>query len=220
VPQIARPQAVPLTRLSTVEAVVSALREQVLDGTLPAGSALREADICDAFAVSRHTVRTALQSLVHEGVLRHAANRGAYVPELSANDVRDVYRLRTLLELDAVRTLAGDHDALAPARAAIDALRAAPDGDWGALRDADLAFHRSLIDALGSPRTSRTYASLISELRLCFLQVQREFEDHADIVGQHERLLELLESGDADGSVVYLREHLDTARDSIATSLG
>jgi DNA-binding GntR family transcriptional regulator len=218
-----RPPATSLRPVSTVEALVSALREQILDGTLEAGRSVREADFAEAFGVSRHTVRVALQALAHEGLVRHEANRGATVAQLTPGDVADVFHLRTTIEVDAVRTLsltdggapvAGAHEALAALEAVSDA------AGWGALRDADIAFHQALVDALGSARTSRTHGALMSEMRLAFLLIRDEFRDRADLVRQHREILSAIESGDAEGAERRLRMHLVESRERIDAVLG
>jgi DNA-binding GntR family transcriptional regulator len=212
-----RLHATPLQRVSTVEALTKALREQVLDGTLAADTPLREAELCEVFGVSRHTVRTALRALGHEGLARLEPNRGAFVPELTAEDVDDLFRLRSALELTAVRTLAQEPRRRDGARRAAPAPQAIPeDASWTAVRDADLDFHRALVDALASPRVTRTYAALMTELRLSFLQLQQELEDHRDVARQHTEILDAIESGDAGEAARLLQVHLDEARENIA----
>jgi DNA-binding GntR family transcriptional regulator len=211
-----RLHATPLERVSTVEALTKALRDRVLDGTLAADTPLREAELCEVFGVSRHTVRTALRALGHEGLARLEPNRGAFVPELTADDVDDLFRLRSALELTAVRTLAQE-PRRAAARRAAQALQGIPeDASWTAVRDADLDFHRALVDALASPRVTRTYAALMTELRLSFLQLQQELEDHRDVARQHTEILDAIESGDAGEAARLLQVHLDEARENIA----
>jgi DNA-binding GntR family transcriptional regulator len=212
-----RLHATPLERVSTVEALTKALRDRVLDGTLAADTPLREAELCEVFGVSRHTVRTALRALGHEGLARLEPNRGAFVPELTADDVDDLFRLRSALELTAVRTLAQEPRRRDAARRAAQALQAIPeDASWTAVRDADLDFHRALVDALASPRVTRTYAALMTELRLSFLQLQQELEDHRDVARQHTEILDAIESGDAGEAARLLQVHLDEARENIA----
>jgi DNA-binding GntR family transcriptional regulator len=212
-----RLHATPLQRVSTVEALTKALREQVLDGTLAADTPLREAELCEVFGVSRHTVRTALRALGHEGLARLEPNRGAFVPELTAEDVDDLFRLRSALELTAVRTLAQEPRRRDGVRRAAPAPQAIPeDASWTAVRDADLDFHRALVDALASPRVTRTYAALMTELRLSFLQLQQELEDHRDVARQHTEILDAIESGDAGEAARLLQVHLDEARENIA----
>jgi len=204
----------PLRRLSTVDALAEAIREQILEGALPPRTALRESEISRTFGVSRHTVRTALQALGHEGLVHHAPSRSAWVRELTAEDVADVYRLRILLEVEAARTVAGRSDALGPAREALDALRATT-APWGSVRDADLTFHQAIVDAVGSPRITRTFASLMTELRLAFRQLRPELEDHDLIVRQHADILDALERGGARGAESAVRAHLAEARDRV-----
>lgn len=209
-----------LNRVSTVDALVTALRDQILDGTLRADSPLREAELSNAFGVSRHSVRSALQALSHEGLARSERNRGAFVRQLVAEDVIDVYRIRVLLETAAARSLAGDTAALLPARRVLDGIKSLEsDGEWGRVRDADLAFHQALVDALGSDRVSRVFRDLVVELRLGFLQLRHEL-DPTDVYDEHSRILEAIELGDnIDGAVALLQAHLERARDEITRTL-
>ncbi|PKW16356.1 GntR family transcriptional regulator [Saccharopolyspora spinosa] len=212
--------SVQLGRISTVEAVTIELRRRVLDGSEAAGSALRELDLVSLFGVSRQSVRAAIQVLVHEGLLRHEPNRGVFVPMLAADDVRDIYSLRTALELEAVTVLVGHPDRLRPARKALDELAALPpDADWGEVRDADLGFHAALVDALGRPRTSRAFHSVLGELRLAFRQLRAELEDHAEVVRQHREILEAAERGDLPLAAELTRTHLDDAVEAICSGV-
>ncbi|MDO0916656.1 GntR family transcriptional regulator [Streptomyces sp. DT2A-34] len=215
-----RAQLPALQRVSTVEAVATTLRDQILDGNLPAGQPLREADLSEQLRVSRHSVRVALSNLTHEGLVRHEPNRGAFVRDMSTHEIADCYRLRSILELEAARTLCGDTAALSRARAAVQRLVDTPtDSPWAAQREADLAFHRELVDALGSPLISRTYESLMMELRLCFLVEGVKDKDPEVIAQTHVALLEILESGDVDEAVRVLTEHLDSSRDDAIEAL-
>lgn len=205
-------------RVSSVEATAVVLRDQILEGHLPAGSPLREAELCSHLGISRHTVRVALSNLAHEGLVRLEPNRGAFVRGLTAQDIRDCYRLRTILELEAVRGLSGNVAALAKAREAVGRLIGIPaDAPWSVSRDADLEFHRELVDALGSPRISRTYESLMTELRLCLLVEDFPSKDKRVNAANHLKMLEVLESGDTDGVVALLEAHLhDSCVETVA----
>ena len=59
-----------LARVSTVDALVDALRHRVLSGELAPGAAMREVELSEEYGVGRHSLRAALQALVHEGLLR------------------------------------------------------------------------------------------------------------------------------------------------------
>lgn len=200
-----------LKRISTVDALVEAIGGRVLDGSFAPGEALREPDLCGQYGVSRHSLRTALQTLAHEGLVRLVANRGAFVPSFEESDIRDLFVLRSILECGAIERLAiEDPAALEPIRASIEALEAMPaSAAWGQMREADMAFHRAIVASIGSARVSRTHASVISESRLCLRQLRAEYEDHGLVVAQHKEILQALLDGDRARARQLLLDHLD-----------
>ena len=210
---------VPLQRVSTVDAVVIALRQEVFDGHLPLGQVLREGALCDRFGVSRHSLRMALSALAHEGVLRHEPNRGVFVRTLTEAEIADCFRMRRLLELQAVETICGDKPALMGARRAVEQMVQSTQqrSPWTAVREFDVAFHSALVDALGSRHMTNAYQSLLVELRLCFLVEGFKDKDQAHVAQDHLDLLEALDSGNLAHATRLLSEHMTTSeQDAIA----
>lgn len=82
---------------------LEALREAILEGVLAPGERLRQEDLATSFATSRIPVREALRVLTYEGLVRSAPNRGFTVTGLSADEIEEIYELRTVLEAHAVR---------------------------------------------------------------------------------------------------------------------
>ena len=211
---------VQLGRVSTVEAVVLALREHIFDGHLPMGHVLREVSLCAEFGVSRHSMRVALSTLGHEGLVHHEPNRGMFVRTLSPAEIQDCYRMRTLLELEAVKKVCGDRGALAPARTAVeDMLDVSPGRHWTEIRDADLAFHAAIVNALGSSHMSRAYQALLVELRLCFLIEGFEDKDRRRLAQVHLALLEALEAGHLARATRLFSDHLASSEDDALRAL-
>lgn len=82
---------------------------------------------------------------------------------------------------------------------------------------ADMRFHRSLIDAVGSERTSRLYDSLASEVVFCMSQVQgASLLSTGVIADEHAQIMRLIEAGDGDASPALLSVHLGRARERLA----
>jgi DNA-binding GntR family transcriptional regulator len=94
-------------RASTAGRVADVLRDRVTEGHLVPGTRLSEEEIGEALGVSRNTLREAFRLLSHERLLEHVFNRGVFVRSLSRDDVRDVYRVRRLVECAAVRYAGG-----------------------------------------------------------------------------------------------------------------
>jgi DNA-binding GntR family transcriptional regulator len=212
-----------LHRESSAEQLARVIREQVLKGSIPPGTPLREAQVVASAGVSRSTAREALRLLAFEGLVEHSLHRGASVRQLSAADIEDIYRVRRLIE-----TAAADVVDVAPERwsaltGAFEELeRAAGERDWGSLVEADLAFHRALVGLLGSERLDRLQRSLELELRLALSItpfVEREFDDPEPIVTDHRLILEYLLDGDADRFRARLLDHLDHHEKAVIRAL-
>lgn len=115
----AQTPAAPLARRALYLEVAERLREQIFARILQPGDWIDEQALAAAFGISRTPLREALKVLAVEGLVTMKPRRGAYVTEMSVQDVSEVYHLLGLLESDAVA------DAARRASAAqIDELRA------------------------------------------------------------------------------------------------
>lgn len=209
-----------LRTVSLVEALAASLRTLVLDGELAAGATLTETDVAERFQVSRPTAKTAISLLVQAGLLRRQAHRTAYVPQLSAADVRDLFLVRIPLELAVVERIAGlDRPRLDGASLAVrDMSDLAADSAHGTFVEADLGFHQQLVDALGSSRLSTLYATLTGEIHLSMVQSHFAL-GRQRIIDEHGAVLDALAAGDPARAVNTMRAHLTGARDSLAAHL-
>lgn len=202
-----------LKTVSTVDALADALRDRILDGSIAPGTPLREAQWADEFGVARHTFRAATQQLIHQGLLRHAPNRGVQVPRLEPEDIGDVFVLRSALELAALRSVVDHGEVPADAVAAVTALEALPiAAPWHEVVLADMAFHRALINAADSPRLVRAYAASAAEIEFCLVQLRPHYERPDQVAVEHRELLTAIALGDAEAAERLLRTHLDEAR--------
>lgn len=205
---------------SVVDAVSDDVRRRMFTGELAGGVSLPESLVAEEYAVSRSTAKAAIEKLTSEGLLQRTAHKTARVPVLSASDVTDIYRTRLKLESEAVRELAGVRNSPLTATAANEEVRASGQGPALASVDPDMRFHTSLVNALGSPRLERIYASLVDEVRLCMAQVQgRSLLDVELIAGEHQEILDRIGRGDAEGAVATLHTHLYRASERLVAAI-
>jgi DNA-binding GntR family transcriptional regulator len=193
------------------DAIFETLRARIIDQSEPPGSTLTESAVALRFGVARPTAKLALERLVAEGLLRREAHRAARVPELDRDDIADLFATRRLIESAAVAALAAG--GALPA-AALDAhrelLAVAPRG--GAFAGADAAFHRALVAGSPSPRLARMHGALMGEIELCIGQVQaHHLLDVADVVAQHQRILDAVLAGDPSAAAELAAAHIDAA---------
>lgn len=83
--------------------VCTVLRKAILKGDLKPGERLVQTDLADQIGVSRMPVREALRTLELEGLIKMEPHKGAVVREITKEDIREIYELRTLLEPIALK---------------------------------------------------------------------------------------------------------------------
>jgi DNA-binding GntR family transcriptional regulator len=83
--------------------VFSIIEQDILNGVYKPGENLTETKLCEKLGVSRTPVREALTQLDLEGLVRVIPNKSAVVTGISAQDIRDIYTIRILIEGLAAR---------------------------------------------------------------------------------------------------------------------
>ena len=102
--------AVTLTSRALYVEVAELLRQRIFSRNLEPGSWIDELRIAEELGISRTPLREALKVLAAEGLVTMKVRRGAYVTEVSEQDLRDVYHLLSLLESDAAGVVAATAD--------------------------------------------------------------------------------------------------------------
>ena len=201
--------------MTTVAALVTALRDRILNGELAPGTRLIEREIVESYDVARVSARSALAQLAAEGLVVVEPHRGARVASLSTEALHDVFALRTALEVEAARiALAERPDALdAELGAAVDGLARvcrARRVVWRRVVDAHEDVHRALVDAARSPRISAVHHSLAGELRL-FVVALRPVWSPEEMVAHHETLRRELQTEGPEA----VRRHLSEGEHAV-----
>ncbi|MES2172023.1 MAG: GntR family transcriptional regulator [Actinomycetota bacterium] len=88
----------------------TALREQILDGDLPAGTVLAEVEQSVRLGVSRTPLREALTRLASESLVSGHSGRGVVVTDVSIERVNELFEVRQALEEQAARLAARRRD--------------------------------------------------------------------------------------------------------------
>ncbi len=205
-----------VNRSTTVERVSDALRTAVLSGELTPGTPLREVDLAERMKVSRGSVREALVRLSDEGLLRRTSFRGVEVKQLTADEIRDLFVVRKLIELTAVDAAAtvGAAALAELRRAVVEFGQAIRTGDAVDRNRADMFVHIRLVGLLNSPRLSRIHGELMSELQLALVSHYRDSTilPGTELTNRHEEFLRMLLDGDTVGAREQLERRLDLAQ--------
>lgn len=84
--------------VSLRQQVIERLRDAVISGSLSPGQRLTERELTDSLGVSRTVIREALRQLEAEGLIEVIPNRGPVVRTLTADEAKDIYRIRAVLQ--------------------------------------------------------------------------------------------------------------------------
>ena len=193
------------------EAALSAIRQAISGGDLKPGQRLVESDIAEQMGISRAPVREALRQLETEGLVVSEPHRGAFVTELSATDLWEIYTLRAAIESLAVRlvTEKASAEMLAQLQQAVaDMAQAAHEGDLTHLADLDMSFHETLCRASGHSRLLAAWLSMIAQIRI-FIDLTNTLYLPADeVVDLHTEVVEHIKNGRAEEAGQALARHI------------
>jgi DNA-binding GntR family transcriptional regulator len=149
--------------ITAQEAVLGELRRRLVGGLLRPGDQIRQDALAEELGVSRVPVREAMRILEGEGQIAYSPHRGYFVAELDVDELAEIYRLRDILETEAVR--AGFHalseeDTDRMTQAMEEMREAAASGNIAALTVSNRTFHFTLFASSGMTRLLRILTQL------------------------------------------------------------
>jgi len=196
------------------QAVLVELRRRIATGELRAGEQVRQDALAAQLGVSRVPLREALKMLEGEGQVVYHPRRGYFVATLDLADLVEVYRLRELLEAEAVRSAvpALDAAALSALGEAVAAGRAADaDDDVAAMVAANRRFHFGLLAAADRPRLLRLIRVLWDATDAYRSVYYGDADTRAQVHREHEAILRACVRADTEQVVALLAAHRDHA---------
>ncbi len=201
--------------VSTVDAIYKTLADDIFSMRFLPGAKITEAALCSRYGVSRNTLREAVAQLLAHGLLVKIPNKGISVRALSYTDVKEIFRLRELLELEAIRNiLESGNMPIELARLVKDLDENEAENSWDAHINADILFHLQLIHSADSPRLFRLYSSIFAEVKLCIYYSRHVVPMNPENAAQHRKIFAAMENDDLEEAQRLLSEHLRTAVES------
>jgi DNA-binding GntR family transcriptional regulator len=194
--------------LTAQEAVLAELRRLILAGHLHPGSPIRQDVIATSLGVSRVPVREALKILEGEGQITYRPHRGYFVTELTFEDVQEIYRIRELLESEALRVgvpKLTDEDLATMAECLED--MEAQAGATGAMSESNARFHLTLLNASGMAhllKHIRLLRDATDAYRSLYYMSDQAVEN---VRGEHRAIYEAAAARDPERVIGYANEH-------------
>lgn len=214
---------------------VEEIGRRIIRGDIPPGSALHPDKLEAELGVSKTVVREAMRVLASKGLIESRQKRGTTIrPRADWNlldsdllrwqgssapsegFLEDLAEVRAIVEpagarLAATRRTDADLDAI---RQALDAMAGAGT-DADAMVEADLAFHRALLDAAHNELLSRMEVVIEAGLRIRD-RIVHGAQHTSDSLPVHRELLRAVEAGDPDAAVAAVESLLTQASEDLA----
>jgi len=201
---------------SLVARVYETLWKQIVEGERLPGERLIDAELVDELGVSRTPIRHALYQLQQARLIEASTGRGFHVVLFDADDVRELYDLRTILEVAAVRA-AAPRIAEPALRAALDEhqlMRRMPEQDAGPrfLRS-DVSFHHQLVAGnSGNRRLAEAVAAQRAQMSLFMVGGTRVPGGISKAIDEHLLIIEALLDGDVDRAATGMEQHVQRVK--------
>ena len=187
----------------------------IVEGDFRPGDRVAGHIVAKKLGVSRAPVREALSALEREGIVVQIPRRGYYVAEFTRKDISELYGLRLLLELGALRYIVGrlSQNELSKLQRMVDDLgRAAKDqSDRGLIVFLDLEFHSYICALSHHSRLCSVWNSLRLQTQLLIGATSSTYYENPEEPRLwHQRILDAIASGDPAAERI-LTDHLTDA---------
>lgn len=195
--------------LSLNDRVAEQIREQIVRGEFQPGARLSEVALSDTLEISRNTLREVFRLLTKEGLLRHVPNRGVFVAIPSMASIMDIYRVRRMIECQALLQAIPQHPARQEMREAVQAQRQLRDSKrWVDVGTANMRFHKGVVALADSERLNTMFSQLLVELRLAFGMLSDAEFLHAPYIEMNVSILQHFEAGDMERAAKQMHDYL------------
>lgn len=196
------------------------IREAIESRQLEMGTPLPENHLAREIGVSRTPIREALRSLEQDGYVKIIPQKGAFVSEISLEDLKEIYDIRKLLEpfaaLSAVNRIPdGEIDEMERGWKALKKAALAGEVSLSKVSEMDLLLHMTITKYATNKRIGAIITTYHAQIqRFQKLSAQSLANIH-ETISQHLEILEKLRERDAKGLSSLLYEHIAKSESNI-----
>lgn len=206
------------------ERAANLVERDIIAGLHAPGARLGIVDLVQRYEIGATPLREGLSRLVSRGLIVGIGQRGFRVAEVSREDLLDITRMRTVVEIEALRlAIASGDDAWEAGivgtlhqmrrhieRTGNDFREGAPDFDR-----LHKAFHTALLAACGSKRLLTAHSDLYDQAYRYRRVMMRSFDSGKKFVAAHQSLADRVLARDVAGAQTMLEVHLHSTLDFV-----
>lgn len=202
-------------RTTLSEGAYAAIRRKILTGALTPSSKLVVATLANGLSLSATPINEALAALEREGLVTYLPHRGYFVSSVTPENVEEVYSVREVFELMAVRFAAQKADQATVQRLAAilrEAEQSIRLGDTTTFADLDIEFHRVIWASTDNSLAIRIGELIGGQIRLLVATTARAPGRFRGAFEEHREVYRAIENKDPAAAVAAMRKHIRTAK--------
>jgi DNA-binding GntR family transcriptional regulator len=207
------------------ERVFCRLREDIVEGRIPAGSKISEAELAHTYGISRGPLREAIGQLASVGLVERRPNIGARVIALKGRDLLDIYHVREALEGMAARLAAENmsDEEIVELQRMLDDHGMQMDQENGNSyfqKSGDLDFHFKIVTGSGNHRLEKLLChDLYYIVRLYRYQFGMRSSRGPVALAEHRHIVDAIARRDSEMAELFMRSHIRASRENVERML-
>lgn len=194
--------------------VFNIIQEDIINGRYEPGDSLVEMKLAEELGVSRTPIREAIRQLELEGLVTYIPNKGVYVTGISEQDIKDIYKIRSLVEGLAVKWAIERIEAhqLKELEEIVELMEYYTEkGDMEQVTKLDTQFHDVIYDACKSRVLKNTLRNLLRYIRKARLTSLRVPRRAYQALAEHKQILEAFKSHEPEKGERLMIQHISQA---------
>ena len=192
------------------------IKEKIVCNKIKPGVLLVERQICEVLHTSRTPVREAIQKLVNEGLVEFIPGRGAFVSNITYNDIIEIYDIRAMLEGLAAESCTQNikpAELLKLEKTVALLSKAIHSKDYDAFIEQDIKFHHYIVDYARNDRLKRIVLNIMDQARRITYLIRDDKERIKLSLKQHKQIFRAIKNRNPQQAFESMKKHLLNSRD-------
>ena len=194
------------------------LKKEIIKGSLKPGSKVLEGRIAEQIGISRTPVREAIRELAAEGFVTLSPNQGVVVRSVSAENIREVLQIHSVLEGLAARLsceVINEEDLKELENYVNKMEKLANKKDPLAYSEVDLKFHELIVNNCGNKRLIQMRKNISDQAQRYRISSLRTRGRLKESLKEHQKILEAFKTKDPKKADNISQKHIQNALKNI-----
>lgn len=188
----------------------SQIKKAIINNEYLPGTMLTERALCDKYDVSRTPIREALRQLTNEGMVQHIIGKGAFVAEVSFENMVEIFEMREALERQAVKLfiLKDDGTLALKLKKCFEEQMTYENTDPVKFMEKDMEFHFLLAEGAKNRRLLYALETIYDQIEMMAISAENDENLREMARSHHKRILDAVREKNLDIGEKSIVDHI------------